>query len=166
MNKDYLTAAGSILAVEARHSAYIRAASKQTPFPQPFETPLTFNEVFSLAVQFITECPSDNPPLPFKAFPVLSLVPTEGEPEIKSGNNIYLSSEVFTTYGHDDPIYAAFITALGPIFVEVQLTDSKYSVQVPQGVNGQTYVVITSSNTTVTDENTVAGPGIIEITNY
>lgn len=166
MNKDYLTAAGSILTVEARHSTYIRAASKQAPFPQPFDTPLTFNQVFSLAVQFIAECPSDNPPLPFKAFPTLSLVPTEGEPEIKSGNNIYLSSEVFTAYGYDDSIYAAFIGVLGPIFVEAHVTDSKYSVQVPQGVNGQTYVVITSSNTTVTDENTIAGPAIVEITNY
>ena len=42
MNKDYLTAAGSILAVEARHSSYLRAELKQSPFPNPFDTPLDF----------------------------------------------------------------------------------------------------------------------------
>lgn len=166
MNKDYLTAAGSILTVEARHSSYIRAAIKQAPFPQPFDVPLSFNEVFSLAVSFIDNCPPENPALPFKAFPTLSLVPTEGEPEIKSGNSIYLSSEVFTTYGHDDCIYVAFITASGPSFVQVQMIDSKPWVQVPEGINGQSYAVLTSSNTTVTDENTIAGPAIVEITNY
>lgn len=57
MSKDYLTAAGSILTVESRHSAYIRAGLKQLPFPQPFDVPLTLNEVFSLAAPFIVECP-------------------------------------------------------------------------------------------------------------
>lgn len=163
MEKLYLTAAGSILTVEARHSSYIRAANKLAPFAQPFDTPLTFNEVFSLAVQFITECPSDNPPLPFKAFPVLALAPAEGESEIRSGNTISLSTKIDTySYG---PTYAAFITVLGPIFVDVKNCDDKLEVVVPEGINGQSYVILTSSNTEVTDDTTIAGPAIVEITN-
>lgn len=42
MNPDYLTAAGAILTVEARHSSYLRAELKESPFPNPFDTPLDF----------------------------------------------------------------------------------------------------------------------------
>lgn len=67
MSADYLTAAGSILTVESRHSAYIRFSLKESPFPTPFDTPLDFNEVYTLASPFIVSCPSDSPMLPFKA---------------------------------------------------------------------------------------------------
>lgn len=165
MEKAYLTAAGSILTIEARHSSIIRAANKQEPFAQPFDTPLSFNQVFSLAIQFIKECPSDNPPLPFMAFPVLSLVPAEGEPEIKSGNTIWLSTTAANAHGYHS-IYAAFMTVTGPIFSDVQWTDGdKLKTVVPEGINGQSYVILTTSNDAVTDDNTVAGPAIVEITN-
>jgi len=65
-----------------------------------------------------------------------------------------------------DHIYAAFITVVGPIFADVTIVGSELEVVVPEGVNGQSYVVLTSSDAEVTDDNTIAGPAIIEITNY
>ena len=93
MEKSYLTAAGSILTVEARHSSYIRANIDQVPFPQPFDTPLTLNEVYSLASQFIVSCPQSNPPLPVKAFPKLTLAANTQMP-VKTGDTVVLQASV------------------------------------------------------------------------
>ena len=76
MNKDYLTAAGSILTVEARHTSYIRASLGESPFPAPFDTPLDFNQVYSLAAPFIVGGKSPVT-LPFMAFPSLTLQCTQ-----------------------------------------------------------------------------------------
>lgn len=64
--------AGSILAVEALHTSYQRAALGEVPMASPFMTPLNPNPVFTLAAAFIVSCPPSNPPLPFKAFPTLT----------------------------------------------------------------------------------------------
>ena len=71
-SKYYLTVAGSILATEALHTSYQRAAIGEVPMANPFETPLNPNPVFTLAAAFIVSCPASNPPLPFKAFPSLA----------------------------------------------------------------------------------------------
>ena len=76
MDKGYLTAAGSILTVEARHSSYIRSQLKESPFPNPFDTPLDFNEVYSLAAPFIVGGTSPVK-LPFMPFPALTLQPSQ-----------------------------------------------------------------------------------------
>ncbi|RDX41973.1 hypothetical protein OH76DRAFT_1489029 [Lentinus brumalis] len=65
-NSDYLTAAATILSVEARHASWVNAnANSSDPFPAPFDTPLSPSEVLKLAAPFIVECPSSNPKLPF-----------------------------------------------------------------------------------------------------
>lgn len=61
------------------------------------------------------------------------------------------------------PVFAAFITVTGPVYVEVTSVYAGFSVMVPEGVEGQSYVVLTMSNTSVSDDNTLAGPAIIEI---
>lgn len=66
MSAEYLTAAGSILTVESRHSAFIRGSLKLSPFPSPFDVPLSLDEVYTLAAPFIVSCPSDNAKLPVK----------------------------------------------------------------------------------------------------
>jgi len=182
-NPAYLTAAGSILTVEARHSSFIRAndapAGTLSPFPSPFDTPLDFNEVYSLATQFITSCPKTNPALPFKAFPVLAL--TSSAPPAQNmtmvdakassgpvavGSTITLSLKTGHIQGQGQ-VQAAFITVTGPIFADTKVVNNGMSFQVvvPSGVAGQTYVLLTQCGIkTVTDDNTVAGPAIIDVT--
>lgn len=48
-----LTAAGTIVAVEARHAAYLNLITGTLPFPAAFEEPLTPEEVLEAATPFI-----------------------------------------------------------------------------------------------------------------
>jgi hypothetical protein len=159
MSKTYLTAAGSILTVEARHSAYVRDTVGQEPFPAPFDSPLSYNEVYTLAAQFITGCPSSNPPLPVKAFPTLTA--SSKDTPVKAGSTVMLSTKGYKIDGGQ--VYAAFITVTGPVFVDAKSVDGGYEATVPKDVTGQSYVVLTSCNTAATDDTIVAGPAIVEI---
>jgi len=176
-DKTYLTIAGSILTVEARHSAYIRAALKQSPFPKPFDTPLDFNQVYSLAAQFITGFAPGAAPLPFKAFPSLA---------IESSKYPYTAGSSPVTFTHakknaiaagliqsNTPVYAVFFSGLDKFFVpvyETQGNSGDFKVdKIPAGGNGmlpptgQVYVVLSTNCTAVNDENTISGVGIIEV---
>ena len=50
---DLLTAAGSIVAVEARHAAYLNLVTGESPFPAAVETPMTPADVLEAAGGFI-----------------------------------------------------------------------------------------------------------------
>ena len=50
---DLLTAAGGIVAVEARHASYLNELNGESPFPAAFETPLAPEEVLAIAGPFI-----------------------------------------------------------------------------------------------------------------
>jgi hypothetical protein len=160
MNKDYLTAAGSILTVEARHSAYLRAALGEVPFAQAFDNPLDFNEVYTVASPFIVSCPSSNGALPVKAFPSLTM---------SSMDAVMVGAKVPVTVGTGfntsaTDISAAFITVTGPIWAPIESNgDGKFTVTVPKGVAGQSYFVLTQGNKQATDDNIIAGPAIVEV---
>ncbi|KAM0248519.1 hypothetical protein ACHAQJ_009456 [Trichoderma viride] len=163
MSKTYLTAAGSILTVESRHSSYLRATLKEAPFSQPFDAPLTLDEVYSLASGFITSCPSSNPPLPVKAFPKLQLASTTTMP-VTTGAMVTILTPGYTLKAEKDAqIYAAFIAVTGPTFVSAKPVNGGFSVTIPKGFAGQTYVVLTTCKEGVSDNTTAAGPAIIEI---
>lgn len=164
MSKDYLTAAASILSVEARHSAYLRSSLKEVPFAQPFDTPLSIDEVYTLAAAFITSCPASNTKLPVKAFPTLTLDPATTMP-VKAGSVVTLLTPDYTlkAASGEATIYAAFIAVTGPTFVVATPVAGGFSVTIPKGFNGQSYVVLTGCNESVTDDTTAAGPAIIEV---
>lgn len=52
-SKDLLVAAGGIVAVEARHAAYLNLINGQIPFPAPMENPATPAEILKIAGPFI-----------------------------------------------------------------------------------------------------------------
>lgn len=116
MSAAYLTAAGSILTVESRHSSYIRAALDESPFPTPFDTPLTLDEVYTLASPFIVSCPSTNGKLPVKAFPMLKSSPKNGDITVGSTITLLTPNSIVTAADGKSQIYAAFITVTGPLF--------------------------------------------------
>ncbi|KAJ5612145.1 hypothetical protein N7510_005339 [Penicillium lagena] len=162
VDKTYLTAAGSILTVEARHSAYLRAALGEAASPQPFDTPLDFNEVYTVASPFIVSCPSSNQMLPVKAFPSLTMASMT---PAMTGSKVQLTvGSGFDMSMNTKDLYAAFITVTGPIWAPLSFMGSgKFTVTIPEGVAGQSYVVLTKGNTQATDDNIVAGPAIIEV---
>ncbi|KAF2234270.1 hypothetical protein EV356DRAFT_447044 [Viridothelium virens] len=162
-NKDYLTAAGSILTVESRHDAFIRNSLPQSPFPQPFDIPLDFDEVYSLAAPFIVSCPSSNPALPVKAFPALT-VETQQMP-IPQGSTIRYEVAQGTMLP-SGPLYIAFPLVTGPVFEPAQIDGDCIEAKIPTGANGpagETYAILTTSNSSVTDDNVVAGPAVVQV---
>ncbi|KAG1722703.1 ferritin-like domain-containing protein [Suillus lakei] len=147
-NSDYITSSGAILAVEARQSAWINSAVlKANPWNTAFDTPLDLNHVWTLASGVIVSCPSSNMPLPVKAFPALSF-PAGAQP----GQTVQVSFNATTT---SEQLYVGFIAGLGAIFAPLS---SQMTVTIPSNLQGVVFPVITSSNSTVTDNVTIAGP--------
>lgn len=50
---ELLTAAGSIVAVEARHASYLNLLTGEIPFPSAYETPASRDEILAIADPFI-----------------------------------------------------------------------------------------------------------------
>ncbi len=124
----------SILAVEARHSSFIRAALGDQPFPSPYDTPIDLDEINTLVKLFTVSCPQKDPlalkVLHLSSFPLqercLTHALIQNYPTLSSSfsNHGVIGREVsFTTYGADIkagsdsvPLYAAFLTLTGPVF--------------------------------------------------
>ena len=128
------------------------------------DDPLTPGEVHTMAHNFITSCPPNNPTFPVKAFPNLQISTTG---TISAGQLISFST-VNTVLKPRDPnahLYAAFVTAAGPQWtILTQQGDGvNFQVTVPQGVDGQSYLLLNDCNTTVTDATVVAGPTFLEV---
>ncbi|KAF2192198.1 hypothetical protein K469DRAFT_653498 [Zopfia rhizophila CBS 207.26] len=163
MEKAYITAAGSILTLESRHSAYLRAAQHQSPLPQAFDAPLGFNQVYTLAAPFIKSCPESNGMLPVKAFPMLML--DASNLNIMTNAWITLDTKGYVVEKPADcELYAAWASVTGPTFVPATWEgNGKFKTSVPPGFHGQSYVVITTKRDCMTDDCVIAGPAIVEV---
>ncbi|WWC99578.1 hypothetical protein V866_006482 [Kwoniella sp. B9012] len=143
VEKAYVTVAGSILTTEARHQAWLYSSVEKGPaWSGPEDTPLDFDEVYSIASAFITSCPSTNPTLPVKAFPALT---------IADDGTVSTSA---STDGAFVQVIAGLTTNTFPVV--------NGKVQGLPSVQGISYAVLTSQgNTTlVGDDNILAGPMI------
>ncbi|GAK67042.1 ferritin/ribonucleotide reductase-like protein [Moesziomyces antarcticus] len=151
-NVAYLTAAGSILTVEARHASWVASSVQQGDgFPAGFDTPLNFNQTYSLAAPLITSCPDSNPALPVKAFPAATI-----SGDVCGGKQVTISGD-----GVQSGQFAAFLTGLNVYYAPI---GDNGSVTVPSEVAyGRVYVVVTKSGDSVSDDNTVAGPAVVDI---
>ncbi|KAG9017834.1 hypothetical protein FRB93_004645 [Tulasnella sp. JGI-2019a] len=152
-DKTLLTAAGSILTTEARQASWVSSSVlHESPWSGPFETPLDFNQVFTLASEMITSCPASNPTLPFKAFPGLKITSTATP---APGETITLE---FTGSGSEG-LYFSIFTGLDVVSVEIT-SDAK--VTLPANLTGTVYGVVSKTAKNVTDDVTVAGPVVLQ----
>ncbi|KAF1939530.1 hypothetical protein EJ02DRAFT_254675 [Clathrospora elynae] len=148
-SSDVLAAAASIVTVEARHQAFIRIASGAEPIPAAFDTALGPRAVFTLAAQFIKSCPQGSN-LNIQAFPAIALQNPE---KATVGQALKLADPAA-------PAGASFCAFVGPGGNQfVPLTGGNCIV--PQGLQGEVYMMITKSKSVV-DSEVLAGPSVIQ----
>jgi hypothetical protein len=100
-----------------------------------FDTPLDFNQVFSLAAQFITGFAPGDPPLPFKAFPPLMLEAsrypyTAGSSPVTFKNAYANALKAGLVANKGTPVYAVFFSGLDVYYVPVYITQGDKDVSI------------------------------------
>lgn len=148
-SSDVLSAAGSIVTVEARHQAFIRVASGAEPVPAAFDTALGPKAVFTLAAQFIKSCPEGSN-LNIQPFPSISL---QNAAQATPGQNLKLADAAQPAGAQ----FCAFVAPGGNQFVQLQ----DGNCQVPMGLQGEVYMMLTKSKS-VADTEVLAGPSVIQ----
>ncbi|KAH9452363.1 hypothetical protein Pst134EB_016318 [Puccinia striiformis f. sp. tritici] len=170
-NPAYLTAAATILTVEARHNAYVRLANGENPFPTAFDTPMDPRAIVTLASPFFAACPNGSAPS-FQGFPALNVTG-----KLTPGSSLTVASANMT-----GATTCAFLSGLNTTFSS--FADGKCQVPSDGKVGGgqvsdsfsvscmhlcltcfsscQVYILLTSANN-VTDYSTIAGPAIVEM---
>lgn len=154
------------MAVEARHSAFLRNSRNQSPDPQAFETPLDPDDVYSLVAPYITSCPSSNVDLGFTAFPSM----TTGSTYRRQGTTVtFQLPKTFKFPSTSTQLYCAWPLITGPIWKDAT-PDTKtktVSCQIPNsselGPAGQVYAILTTSSASLTDAVTIAGPAVVNV---
>lgn len=172
-NPTLLTIASSILTVEARHDAYLRAGLNQSPFPMPFDTPLTADWAYNLAQAFIVHCPQQ---LSFPILPTLSIAPSEApasilDPIAQHGTVNFTWTTTSKPVSQGTPLFIAVIAGPQQPPTYIPLTQSSAtsgSITVPSTVNGTIFAVLTSvsggmNTTELTSTGTLAGPVVFAV---
>lgn len=154
-NKDYLAVAASIVTVEARHAATLGSFQGQAAFPQTYDSPLDYNQVYSLAAPLIIpgSCASAQLPPGLQAYPALTLVTKIP----RSGHKSAL--KFAEKQGYTGEYYGAFIADNSIQYVKID--KATQTINVPKGLYGLTYLVVTTSDSSVAAADTVAGPGVL-----
>ncbi|KAI0768831.1 ferritin-like domain-containing protein [Trametes elegans] len=156
-DKSILTAAASILSVEARHAAWVSApVDKDQGWNGPFDAPLTPSGAFSLASLFVTSCPESNPALPVKLFPALTL--SNGAPA--HGSPVTLTFDGAKSTSGAGKAFAAWLSGLNVVYSDVAADGS---TTVPDTLEGTAFVAVVSSKAEPpSDDNLLSGFAIAE----
>ncbi|KAF2842338.1 hypothetical protein M501DRAFT_927858 [Patellaria atrata CBS 101060] len=142
--------AATIATVEARHQTFIRVASSSEPVPGAFDTPLGPRAVFTLAAAFITSCPAGSL-LNIPPFPSIALSdPTA----VSAGARIVLADPAQPS----NAAFCVFATNGGYRFETIE----NGGCIVPQGLVGETYMMLASAKAT-SDDVILAGPTVIVV---
>ncbi|KAF9899722.1 hypothetical protein EC991_008429 [Linnemannia zychae] len=144
LDGDLLTAAASIATVEARQSSFLNEIVGERGAPYAFDTPLTPREIFTLASNFISECPDDLDLTPFKQL----TAKIEGE-------------KVNVSWEGEDPERQTWCQFLYNNKVVVSIREE---CKIPPTVVGYFYLVITDTATPITfddDSRIIAGPALL-----
>ncbi|KAM7217894.1 protein rds1 [Rhypophila decipiens] len=155
-----LTTAGSILTVEARHQTLARTIAKVVAVPQGFDTPLSPQQVFSLAAPFIASCPEGSN-LILTAFPTLAMAGGQSAQAIQAGATIQLQSDAAA-----NAAFCAFTTGGIPGGTAFTAFDPAVGCVVPQNLAGIVYVNLASAgplNGQLTDDLVLAGPMVMQV---
>jgi len=147
---DIVTTAATILSTEARQSSWVgTAVVGVAPWGTSFETPITGDDAFTLASQFIVSCPTTNPSLGLQDFPSLNIT---GSP---------IPGQTVTVQPTATSVQPTFIAFLSGLLVQFVAIGSNGDVTIPDNVSGQVYAIATSSGSVLSADTTIAGPAIL-----
>ncbi|GAA5847621.1 hypothetical protein JCM3766R1_000814 [Sporobolomyces carnicolor] len=155
-DKGYLAAAASILTIEARHASYLNNANGASGFPNAYDSALSYDQVYSLAAPLIipNSCGAGGSlPPGLQAFPALTIVTKTP----RSGHKSALKFAEKANY--DGDYYGAFIADGTTQYVKID--KATQTINVPKGLEGLVYLVITTAGDSVASDKTVAGPGVM-----
>lgn len=152
-----LAAAASIYSIEARHQSFIRTVSGVAAAPDFFDTPLSPQQVFTLAAPFITSCPQGSN-LVLTASPSLAM--TDTTQALVANANLALTSDASAS-----ATACAFVAGNQPTGAAfTQFVDG--ACVIPQNLQGVAYVNLVSSipaDGKIADSIIVAGPMILTL---
>ncbi|KAL8924363.1 MAG: hypothetical protein Q9208_004145 [Pyrenodesmia sp. 3 TL-2023] len=168
-NPELITAASSIVTVEARHDAYLRAGLGASPFPTNFDTALTAVFAYNLAQMFIEHCPQQ---LPIIILPKLTFAgpapPPNLQPPTPAGTSLKFTFDPSTFFVNVDPnaqLYIGLVNMVTNVtFVEAtSCGDGCVTAPVPEGAAGAAFAVLSTFNgglneNQLSEFGTLAGP--------
>lgn len=148
-----LTAAASILTVEARHQTILNIINGGSAIPQAFDIALSPSEVLAIASPFITGCE-----IPVAANPTLTITNTG---TVAPGTSLTFSSTAIDSSIDPSTLSCQMMLGGAPFAIVLNYT----ACVVPSGINGPVAIYVTNSSqpleSNIIDQETnslVAGP--------
>ncbi|KAL9627107.1 MAG: hypothetical protein Q9204_006806 [Flavoplaca sp. TL-2023a] len=173
-NPELLTAASSILTVEARHDAYLRTGLGASPFPTAFDTAVTSVFAYNIAQMFIVSCARQ---LPITILPKLTFVspppPPNLQPPVPAGTPLQFTFDPSTFFVQVDtnaPLYIGLVNLVTNVtFVETTSCGTGcVTAPVPERAAGVAFAVLSTfsgglNENQLSEYGALAGPAEVVI---